>query len=205
MSKRSLWILMAVFAVLVGLYPAIYFFIDRKFGLLSTKPDQLLANIFWNIGFYVHIVLAGLALLIGWAQFSTKMRNEHLAWHKRIGNIYVVSALCSSIAAFGIAFFASGGFIASAGFISLAIIWFYTTLSAYLNIRSNNIEQHKKMMVYSYAACFAGVTLRTWLPLLIMLFSGNFILAYTIVAWLCWIPNLFVARFIVKRLPTPIL
>jgi hypothetical protein len=52
--------------------------------------------------------------------------------------------------------------------------------------------------VYSYAACFAGVTLRIWLPLLIVAFG--FSKAYPAVAWLCWIPNLIFADWIVNKI-----
>jgi len=55
-------------------------------------------------------------------------------------------------------------------------------------------------MIYSYAACFAAVTLRIWLPLLTMIY-GDFVKAYVIVAWLCWIPNIIVAGVITRRLP----
>ena len=55
------------------------------------------------------------------------------------------------------------------------------------------------MMIYSYAACFAAVTLRIWLHLLTALFGG-FITAYTIVAWLSWVPNLIVANQIARRI-----
>jgi hypothetical protein len=55
------------------------------------------------------------------------------------------------------------------------------------------------MMIYSYAACFAAVTLRIWLPLLISI-TGDFFIAYPIVAWLCWVPNLIVANLIVKSM-----
>jgi hypothetical protein len=55
------------------------------------------------------------------------------------------------------------------------------------------------MMIYSYAACFAAVTLRLWLPLLVIGF-GDFIKAYTVVAWLCWVPNILVAYLIVRKL-----
>lgn len=58
---------------------------------------------------------------------------------------------------------------------------------------------HQKMMIYSYAACFAGVTLRVWLPLLTLIF-GDFVKAYILVAWLCWIPNLMVAYLINRKL-----
>ena len=55
-----------------------------------------------------------------------------------------------------------------------------------------------EIMVYSYAACFAAVTLRLWLPFLIAVFH-DFETAYVIVAWLCWVPNLIVANYLTKR------
>ncbi|WP_026897622.1 DUF2306 domain-containing protein [Daejeonella oryzae] len=199
LSKKILWILMAAFAIAIGFYPAIYFLADRNFGLLSSKSNELLSNVFWNIGFYTHIIFGGIALLIGWVQFGSKFRNQNLKLHKVIGIVYMMSVLCSSIAGIGIGFFATGGIVASSGFISLGLIWFFTTLMAYLKIKRKQIKLHQKFMIYSYAACFAAVTLRIWLPLLIMAF-GNFITAYTIVAWLCWIPNLIVAHLIIRRI-----
>jgi hypothetical protein len=54
------------------------------------------------------------------------------------------------------------------------------------------------MMIYSYAACLAAVTLRIYLPLLTFLFQ-DFNKAYSLVAWLCWIPNIIVAHYIIKK------
>ena len=68
-----------------------------------------------------------------------------------------------------------------------------------MSIKEGNIKRHQKFMIYSYAACFAAVTLRIWLPALIAIYQ-DFIPAYRIVAWLCWVPNIMVAYFIVKRL-----
>ena len=202
MARKGLWILFALLAIIIGLYPAIYFFIDRKFGLLSSKSDALLANTFWNIGFYTHITLGGLALFIGWTQFISKIRIKTPKAHRLIGKLYVISVLLSSLAGIFIGFFATGGIVTALGFICLGIIWFYTTLMAYQKIKNNQVELHQKMMIYSYAACFAAVTLRIWLPLLTMTF-GNFITAYTIVAWLCWVPNLIVANLITRKLIRP--
>lgn len=201
MTKKILRVLLIVCSVIIGLYPAIYFLIDRKFGLLRSKSATLLANTFWNAGFYTHIIPGGLALLIGWTQFSSKFRNKNLALHMTIGKIYVIAVLLSAVAGIGIGFFATGGFLSSLGFICLGVIWFYTTLMAYINIRNKRVEQHQKMMIYSYAACFAAVTLRIWLPLLVM-GIGNFTIAYTIVAWLCWVPNLFVAYLLSMQVGT---
>lgn len=196
--KKIGWGLFAFLAIIVGLYPAIYFLIDRKFGLLSSKPAELLNDLAWNTGFYTHILLGAVALLTGWMQFSKKLRNRNLKLHRLIGKVYVVSALLSATAGLYIAFFATGGLLASLGFICLAVIWFYTSLSAYLSIRNKQVGQHQKMMIYSYAACFAAVTLRIWLPLLTAL-TGEFTTAYIIVAWLCWIPNLVIANQITRR------
>lgn len=190
---------MVVLSIAIGLYPLIYFIVDRKFGLLSSKDNELLTSIFWNIGFYAHIVLGGLALLIGWIQFNAKVRINNPRLHKRIGKVYMMSVLLSSTAGIYIACYATGGLTASLGFICLGLIWFYTTLMAYIEIRNKRIMQHQRMMIHSYAACFAAVTLRIWLPLLILVF-GEFMYAYKIVAWLCWIPNLIVARVISKKI-----
>ena len=57
-------------------------------------------------------------------------------------------------------------------------------------------------MIYSYALSFSAVTLRIWLPLLISQFN-DFIIAYQIVAWLSWIPNLIVAHLMANKLIKP--
>jgi len=199
MIKKGLWIFLVVLAIMIGLYPALYFFTDQTGGLLSSKSAALLSNTLWNMGFYTHIILGGIALLIGWTQFSSKIRIRNLRLHKQLGKVYVVCVMLSSVAAIGIGFFATGGVITATGFICLGITWFYTTLKAYVHIKNRKITEHQKMMIYSYAACFTAVTLRIWLPLLVMIF-GDFITAYTIVAWLSWVPNIIVASLITRRL-----
>ncbi|MEO6135509.1 MAG: DUF2306 domain-containing protein [Ginsengibacter sp.] len=198
-TKKVLRIIGAVLAIFVGLYPFIYFFVDRKFGLLQSKNDTVLTNVFWNTGFYVHITLGGIALLIGWTQFSVKLRKRKLKLHRQIGKVYVIAALLSSLTSVYIALYATGGIIASLGFMCLGIIWFYTTFRAYIEIKNGQIENHQQMMIYSYAACFSAVTLRIYLPILVMLFH-DFIKAYLVVSWLCWIPNIIVAYFLVRQL-----
>ncbi|MBC7912605.1 MAG: DUF2306 domain-containing protein [Pyrinomonadaceae bacterium] len=199
MIRKTLWVLLAIMAILIGFYPFVYFMIDRNFGLLQSKSIGVLTNVFWNIGFYTHITLGGLALLIGWIQFSPKLRTNKLKLHRQVGKVYVISALLSSAAGIYIAFYATGGIVASLGFICLGVIWFYTTLKAYIHVKNRLIDQHQKMMIYSYAACFSAVTLRIWLPLLTSLFQ-DFNKAYLLVAWLCWVPNILVAFFLVQQL-----
>lgn len=193
--KKASWIIFGFLSIIVGFYPIIYFLIDRRFGLLSSKSAELLSNNLWNITFYGHIVFGGLALLIGWLQFSRKLRRTNIILHRSIGKIYVISVLISSICGFYIALFATGGIISMIGFISLDIIWLTMTVLGFLTIIKKDIESHKKLMIYSYSACFAAVTLRIWLPIL-EISIGNFIIAYRVVAWLSWVPNIMFAYYL---------
>ena len=197
-TNKIAWFVFGFLAVGVGLYPLIYIFADGEMGLLLSKSKELLANKVWNIGFYGHISFGGLALGIGWVQFSKRFRNSNLVRHRLIGKIYVIAVLISGLCGGFIAFYATGGFIAKLGFFLLAVVWLFFTLSAYLAIRKGDIEKHKVFMIYSYAACFGAVTLRIWLPLLILII-GSFEPAYRIVAWLAWVPNLVFAYFWVRR------
>ncbi|NTE00390.1 DUF2306 domain-containing protein [Agrobacterium tumefaciens] len=199
MKKKIFWVLFGFFSITIGLYPLKYFLINGKVGILNGKPEWLLTNIVWYTAFYIHIVLGGISLLIGWLQFSSKLRYRNVKIHRYIGKIYVVSALFSSFCGSYIALFADGGFWPSLGFSCLGIIWFCTTLMAYLTIWNQQIVKHQVLMIYSYAACFAAVTLRIWLPILILII-GNYNTAYVVVAWLSWIPNLLVAYLITTKI-----
>lgn len=196
--KKTLWITIGILSVLIGLYPLAYFIIDTRFGLLLSKSNELLSDNLWIIGFYSHIIFGGLALLIGWIQFNDKLRIKRVELHKKIGKVYMISVLISGICSVYISFFATGGFISMLGFFSLGIIWLTSTGLGFKAIKKGDIQSHKKYMIFSYSACFAAVTLRIWLPLLTTLI-GEFIAAYRVVAWLCWIPNLIVAYFIIRN------
>ncbi|MBQ4914156.1 DUF2306 domain-containing protein [Maribacter sp. MMG018] len=197
-TNKVAWLVFGILAVGVGLYPLVYVFADGEIGIQLSKSKELLANVFWNIGFYGHILFGGLALTIGWVQFSKRFRNANMARHRIIGRIYVVSALVSGICGGGIAFFATGGVVAQSGFLVMAVCWLYFTTNAYRAIKISDIEKHKVYMIYSYALCFAAVTLRIWLPLL-SLILGSFLPAYRVAAWLSWVPNIIFAYFWVRR------
>lgn len=201
MGKKIAWFLFAFFAIGVSLYPLLYgylAYIGVEEALRSRKTAELLGSQVWNTGFYTHISFSGLALLVGWIQFSKKFRNANLKRHRFIGKIYMIAVLLGGLAGFYIAFYATGGIVAKLGFGSLAVIWLYTTAKAYQNIKKGDVQRHQVFMIYSYAACFAAVTLRIWLPMLTAVFA-DFNTSYRIVAWLCWVPNLIFAYFLVKQ------
>lgn len=197
-TNKFAWLVFVVLAVVVGLYPLTYFFVGQEFGILASKSEKLLSNTIWNTGFYGHILFGGLALLIGWSQLSKKLRTANLKRHRTIGKVYIISAVISGLCGCYIAIYATGGIIASLGFLCLGVLWLFTTLQAYFAIKKGDISLHRGFMIYSYAACFAAVTLRFWLPILSFAF-GDFITAYRTVAWLCWVPNMVFAFYWVRK------
>ncbi len=199
MIRRISFSVFAIMCVMIGLYPFVYFIIDREFGLLGGKDQAILEDLIWNLFFYPHIVLGGIALLIGWIQFNKVFRTKFPERHRVIGKVYVFTVLVSATAGIYIGFFAEGGPIAKAGFLSLGIFWFISTFLALIAIRKENIGLHRKMMIYSYSACFAAVTLRIYIGFLPSM-MGGFIPAYRLIAWICWVPNLFVAYIIIRNL-----
>jgi len=192
-------LLLILLAIIVGLYPALYFFFDLKQSFLSLKDENLLTDKLWNISFYTHIITGGLALLCGWVQFSGAWRRKSLRFHRRIGRIYILLALTAATSGLGLAGAATGGPVSRYGFAVLGIFWFTVTYMALYYAGKNRILRHRQMALYSYAACFAAVTLRCWLQL--FLYCGmDFFLAYRTVAWLCWVPNILIAFMLNRKM-----
>jgi hypothetical protein len=199
--KKIAWGVIVFLAILVSLLPLMYINADTEVGFLELKEDEVLQNVVWQGSFYTHIISGGIAILIGWVQFSKKILNRYRQIHRFIGKIYVISGLFCGLSGVIIGFYAYGGPIAQTGFMTVGCIYFYTTLMGYLRIRNKDIVGHQTMMIYSYAVCLAAITLRLYSPLLTIALD-DYTTAYRIVAWLSWVPNLFIARQVARRWAT---
>lgn len=197
--KTIRWSAFVFFSVLVGMYPLLYLLVDMSGGFLASKGD-LLQSTLWNIAFYQHILLGAVAMLTGWSQFSQRIRNRNLRLHRTLGKIYIIAVVLSGSAGFYLALFATGGLVSNLGFSFLAVSWLFTTVQAYLLIRKREVDAHQHWMIRSYALCWAAVTLRLWIPFFQLATDLEFVTAYRIIAWLCWVPNLIVAEIIISNL-----
>jgi hypothetical protein len=54
-------------------------------------------------------------------------------------------------------------------------------------------------MIRCFALALAAVTLRNELPMLLLAARLSFHAAYITVSWLCWVPNLIVAEWWLRR------
>jgi hypothetical protein len=57
-------------------------------------------------------------------------------------------------------------------------------------------------MTRNFALTFAAVMLRLYLPIAVAA-GADFELAYAIIAWLCWVPNLLVADWLLNGTQVP--
>jgi uncharacterized membrane protein len=193
--KKVFWVVTVMLAILVGYIPISYLINGVAEGYLELKKPEVLRSQTWWIFLYVHMIFGGLAILIGWTQFSKRIQNNYKVWHRKIGKVYVIASLICAISGFYIGFFATGGWLPAIGFILVACIYFYTTLMGFLSIKRRQITLHQNLMTYSYACCLSAVSLRLWVPIS-YIFTDNYILSYTIIAWMAWIPNLGVAYWV---------
>jgi len=145
-----------------------------------------------------HAVFASIALLAGPWQFLPAFRRRFLRAHRWLGRVYCGAVAAGWLASVPIAAHAQTGNTASAGFLLLGALWIATTAAAYFSIRRGYVQAHREWMMRSYALTAAAITLRTYLPLLLV--SGIPIAtAYPLVAWMCWVPNLLFAEWLLRR------
>jgi uncharacterized membrane protein len=147
-----------------------------------------------------HTLFGPIALALGLVQLLPAMRQSR-RWraHRIIGRIYGGAATVLAIAGLYLAVYSAGGFITHIGFGLLAAGVLVTVMSGYLAIRRGRIVAHREWMLRSYALIFGAVTLRLWLPLLIIAYQGAFLPAYKWVAWVSWVPNILLAEWIIRR------
>ena len=143
-----------------------------------------------------HLAAGGVAIIAGALQFSTRLRFDRPVVHRTLGKVYVVAALISGTAGGLLAVRSTGGVTAHFGFGLLAFLWIATSVIAYTSVRSGDYAAHRGWMIRSYALCLAAVMLRIYLPIFGVA-GVPFELSYPAISWLCWVPNIIVAEWLV--------
>lgn len=173
---------------------ALYVYAVLPLGSLMN-PDMRANFLAHDTGIYIHAFASVVALVLGPFQFSMRLRQEHANLHRWMGRIYLsVGVLVGGLAGLYMAQYAYGGAVARLGFAMLALLWLFTGLRAYLAIRRRAIDEHRQWMIRNFSLTFAAVTLRIYLPASIAA-GVEFALAYAVIAWLCWVPNLVLAEW----------
>lgn len=165
-----------------------------------VHPDMKATFLAHKVAIYAHIFGSVVAISLGPFQFLARMRQRFVRLHRWMGRAYLgIGVLVGGLSGLYMAAFAFGGIVSNLGFSFLAVLWLYTGLRAFLAIRRREVNDHRTWMVRNFSLTLAAVTLRIYLPTS-MIAGIPFEIAYPIIAWLCWVPNLFVAeRFFNSR------
>ncbi|WP_294307002.1 DUF2306 domain-containing protein [uncultured Sphingomonas sp.] len=187
-SRTTLAILAAVLPIGVGL-------ISLRYGLPGKPGAAPLPNVTINpVALTLHAVPAALTLIAVPFQLHPGFRARHWRAHRRIGRAYVGLVFVAGPAALWIAPSALGGAISTAGFTALALAWMTTTALGFIAAIRRSFTDHHMWMTRSAALALSAVTLRMYLPLA-SLAGADFVMAYRVAAWGCWVPNLIVAEW----------
>lgn len=154
-----------------------------------------------RLGILTHVFAASLALLLGPLQFWPGLRQRMPRLHRTLGRIYLgIGVGVGGLAGLYMSQFAATGTIARLGFGVLAIAWLLTGAMALRAIRRGVVAEHRGWMLRNFALTLAAVTLRIELPLALAI-GLPFPQVYPVIAWLCWLPNLFAAEWMLRRGP----
>jgi uncharacterized membrane protein len=167
-------------------------------GVEATMADFVYHANLRPIAFYSHIVLASVALALVPVQLWPGLRHKRIHLHRAFGRVYVFAILASGLGGLFLALGTRSGAAAAWGFGLLALVWMGATLYGVMFAIMGDLAAHRRWMIRSAALTMAAVTLRIYLGLSVV--AG---LSYDEVsgalAWGCWIPNLIVAEFILRR------
>ena len=195
--------MITILAISISGYAIVQYLIlgAGKSGFVMSKVNfGEVLNAGWYIMLYIHASASLIALALGPFLLSRKIRNKNQTLHTQLGKIYYIGILFGGLSGLYLAFHATGGIVSTFGFGLLSIFWLSTAGIALYQIKQRQIEQHRKWMIRNYSLTFAAVTLRVWLLFFILLAGvENYITSYTIISWLCWIPNLLIAEFYLRK------
>jgi hypothetical protein len=186
------WILLVLLCLGVAAYSARYLLHPPQ------TPQQALGNrrgVPWLV---IHVAGSITALAIGSLQFVPALRRGAGPPHRWTGRIYVLGCLVGGAAGLVLAPGSHAGPIASAGFGLLAVIWIAVNVLGWRAAVQGRLAEHRRWMIRSWALTLAAVTLRLYLPL-VMVLELPFLPWYRAISFLAWVPNLIIAELWLRR------
>jgi len=180
-----------VLASLIALYATLVLFATPLTPPFVTALRRLAP---WAVA--AHLAGGIVAIAVGPWQLNTRLRGRAIVVHRWMGRAYVAAVLVGGAGALELAPLSQEGLVTHVGFALLGTLWIAATVQAYRFIRAGDLDAHRRWMIRSFSLTLAAVTLRIWLPL--ELAAGiPFHDAYQVVSWVCWVPNLVVAEWMV--------
>lgn len=198
-GRRLLWSVGTTLCLLVVVVASAYLRLDPD----TYFPQQRAVYLTRELPLLLHVVGGMLALgTLPW-QLARSLRRRAPRAHRWTGRVYVAGVAAGATGGLALAPTAYGGAVSGTGFALLAVTWATTTALGVAAARRGDLTAHRRWMTRSAALTVAAVTLR----LLLGTYAGldaaglapvTFETAYRAAAWLCWLPNLAIAQWLLR-------
>ena len=171
---------------------------DFESGFLLGRDAYFYGVYQW--AFYSHIAAGPLTLIVGMVLLSDRFRKHFPKWHRRLGRVQTVLVLLMvTPSGLWMAMYAETGFVAGAGFASLAVVTGLCVWRGWRCAVRRRFAEHRRWMMRCYILLCSAVVLR--------LTAGFFIVTdiegdwtYPMTAWSSWLVPLAVFElFAVKK------
>jgi uncharacterized membrane protein YozB (DUF420 family) len=128
-----------------------------------------------------HVMLASIAMVAVVIQCWPGLRARRPGWHRRVGRVYVATALPAAGCATVIGVATPFGPILAVSNVVLAALWLWFTANGYLAGRRRHVGAHRRSMIFSATLALSVIANRIWSPVLYLslqplqdsLFGGN--------------------------------
>src|SRR3954469_18339240 len=139
--------------------------IRKDLALIHPTPEMTQHYSTFKWWLIPHGIAGALALFLGPLQFSKRLRQRFLPWHRIVGRVYVYGvAIAAPLGAYLEYVKNVNGMgstrlvVASSGF---AALWLITTGTGFQMARLRKIDEHRKWMTRSYAVALVFIEVRT--------------------------------------------
>lgn len=149
--KIFLWISLGLTTLFVFITSEVFLIAD--YPMYHAYRLQVIADRHFLIP---HTICGAIALLAGPVQFSSRIRQRYLRFHRALGLMYVLSVFIGSYTGIALA----AGRPGLPGTAMQAAAWMVCTTAAFITARNHQIVQHRHWMARSYAVTFTFVSSR---------------------------------------------
>lgn len=111
-----------------------------------------------------HVMFASVAMVAAVAQIWPRLRVRHHVLHRRVGRVYVYTAVPAAVCAMVIGAATPFGPFLAVSNVLLASLWLWFTLNGYLAAHQRRFADHRRHMVRSAALALSIITNRIWTP-----------------------------------------
>ena len=160
-----------------------------------------------------HVMFASIAMVAAVAQIWPGLRSRHPGLHRRVGRVYVFTAIPAAVCAMVIGAATPFGPILAVSNVVLASLWLWFTVNGYLAGHQRRFADHRRHMIRSATLALSIITNRLWTPLLFValqplqgsIFHGDERFVWVVAgvgAWLGWTIPMLLVQWWLTRKPT---